>query len=323
MQTALKTRLLGAAVLVALAVIVVPLFFSGEPSGGGSQSISLDIPQPPDEELQTRTLSVAPPADTATTAKSATPAASNAGLATVNIPSRVPPEVNPVAGGETQAADDTATAAASTPPAAEETQTTTPPTVAADKPKAEEKPPTATPGKAANGRYQVSLGAYAKKSNAQRLVAKVAKLGYQARVSATRIGGKPAARVDVGPFDSRASAEAARLKLHAALPRAPAKLVSTPSDQQDDAPTKALPDNRAGGWAVQVVAYDKRKDADKLRDRLRKAGFDSYVDDVVSGGNTLWRVRVGPLTQRDDAVSALKRIKSKFSRLGGVVVTVP
>lgn len=312
MQPALKTRLLGAAVLIALAVIVVPLFFSGEPSGDGSQSISLDIPQTPDQKLETRTLDVAPPSESGSSGSSASasmPSTGSQGLATVNVPSKVPKEVDT---GMPSASSD-----------AEQDTTPEPTSQPATPPATTDADATAHPGRAANTRYQVSLGAYTKKQNAEQLVAKVGKLGYQARVSSVSIGGIPAARVDVGPFDSRASAEAARLKLHAELPRAPARLVSAPTDQQDNAPAKALPKDRAGGWAVQVVAYSKQADAKQLRDRLRKAGFDSYVDKVASGGSTLWRVRVGPLAKRSDAVSALARIKSHFSRLDGVVVTVP
>ncbi|HET7268769.1 MAG TPA: SPOR domain-containing protein [Oleiagrimonas sp.] len=320
MQPALKTRLLGAAVLIALAVIVVPLFFSGEPSGDGSQNISLDIPQPPDQKLQTRTLSVAPPSESGSSAVATTHSTGSQGLATVNVRSKVPPEVD--------------TGMPSTPPDAvesaahgEDTQADAAPESSAAPTKTavakSDADATEHPGRAANARYQISLGAYTKKDNAEDLVAKVGQLGYEASVSSVSIGGIPASRVDVGPFDSRARAEAARLKLHAQLPRAPAKLVSAPTDQHDNAPAKALPADQAGGWAVQVVAYSKQADATQLRDRLRKAGFDSYVDKVQSSGRSLWRVRVGPLAQRDDAVSTLARIKSHFSRLNGVVVTLP
>lgn len=321
MQPALKTRLLGAFVLIALAVIVVPLFFSGKPGGDGNQSISLDIPQTPDQALQTRTLSV--------TASAQTPASTTAAdnkLATVDIPSRVPPEAMPES-TQPQVAEQ-ADSTSVRQPASESKAAATPPVVdktSEAKPKAatpdEAKAATADPGRAAVGNYQISLGAYANKSNAEKLVAKVRKLGYPVQLNGVNVNGKPAARVDVGPFDSRATAERARLKLHAALPRAPAKLVSAPTDQ--NAPAKALPKHQVGGWAVQVVAYSKRADADKLRDRLRKAGFDSYVDDVKSGGQTLWRVRVGPMTQHDNAVSTVQHIKSKFSRLKAVVVSVP
>ncbi|HET7663026.1 MAG TPA: SPOR domain-containing protein [Rhodanobacteraceae bacterium] len=310
MQPALKTRLLGAAVLIALAVIVVPLFFSGKPGGDGSQSISLDIPQTPDQALQTRTLSVA------TSPQPASTAAPDDHLARVNIPSRVPPEVVPDQSTAQQgtAEMDRATTTATEPASVAKSKAASP-----DDTKAAE----ANPGRAAVANYHINLGAYANKNNAEKLMAKVSKMGYPVQLSGVSIDGKPGARVDVGPFSSRATAERARLKLHAALPRAPAKLVSAPTDQQDNAPARAQPKHQAGGYAVQVVAYSKRADADNLRDRLRKAGFDSYVDDVKSGNQTLWRVRVGPMTQHDDAASTAKRITSKFSRLKAVVVTVP
>lgn len=335
MQPALKTRLIGAFVLVALIVIVVPLFFSGEPSAeNGGQNISLDIPPPPDQKLQTRTMSVSPQA-TAGTASSAPPPASGDRLATVNIPSRVPPEVmtqadstpTASAGGQSVSAGTTAASA----DAAESADNAAPaqpkavPQPAESKPvKAAAKPePTSEPGRAAKARYSINLGAYADQNNAKQLMAKVRKLGYPVQLSGTNIGGKPAARVEAGPFDSRAAAEAARLKLGQALPHAPAKLHTVASSQTGDAPAKALSPGRAGGWAVQLVAYSKQADADRLRDRLRKAGFDGYVDSVRSGGHTLWRVRVGPRTQRADAESLRGNIQAKFPHLKGVVVSVP
>ncbi len=323
MHPALKTRLLGAVVLIALLVIVVPLFFSGKPGGGGSQSISLDIPQAPDETLRTRTLSVAPPSARTT----ASAPVSNDRLATVDIASRVPPEVRPDAAPEQPAAQPAPDAASSgeTEPARQAAAPS-----AAGQPSAgaaeADAAPEDDPGRAAVGRYLVTLGAYADKANAADLMAKVEKLGYPVQLQGVDIDGKPAARVNVGPFDSRAAAESARLKLASALPHAPAELLSSPADQGSNAParpSRAPAADRAGGWAVQVVAYSKRADADRLRDKLRAAGFDGYVDDVKSGGQTLWRVRVGPQARRSDALSVQKRLKGKFPRLNGVVVSVP
>ena len=57
----LKTRLLGAAVLIALAVLFVPMFFSSSPPApGGDQAVNLAIPPAPDRDLQTRTMSLSP-----------------------------------------------------------------------------------------------------------------------------------------------------------------------------------------------------------------------------------------------------------------------
>ena len=64
----MKTRLLGAFVLVALLVIFVPMFFSSNPSPtatAGDQSVSLAIPPAQDSSLQTRTMSLTPGAPAA------------------------------------------------------------------------------------------------------------------------------------------------------------------------------------------------------------------------------------------------------------------
>jgi cell division septation protein DedD len=103
----LKSRLLGAAVLIALAVLFVPMFFSGKPPAAGDQSVYLAIPQAPDRELQTKTMSLNPDAPIsapATTAAQppvpAAPGASSDQLATVDIGSRRPRDVetDPLAG---------------------------------------------------------------------------------------------------------------------------------------------------------------------------------------------------------------------------------
>ena len=75
----MKTRLLGAAVLVALMVLFVPMFFSSTPpTPGGDQAVNLAIPPAPDRDLQTRTMSLTPdqPAG-AVTAANATPVSSD------------------------------------------------------------------------------------------------------------------------------------------------------------------------------------------------------------------------------------------------------
>src|SRR5690242_20078565 len=98
----LKTRLLGAFVLIALAVLFVPMFFSSTPpSAAGDQAVSLAIPPAPDRDLQTRTMSLDPnaPASSGTAApvipartQSSAPASSDR-LATVDIASRRPHDV--------------------------------------------------------------------------------------------------------------------------------------------------------------------------------------------------------------------------------------
>lgn len=338
MDPAFKTRMIGAIVLVAVAVIVVPMFFPGTPPGGGKeQTLSLDIPAAPGGQMQSRTLSVAPAASR-TAAPAASASAGSDHVATLNLASKVPQDVHPERDAAPKAATtpasppSSAAAAAAAKPVATPPAATPAPTPVARKPAPKKPaatpapaqkpapPPAATPGTAAHGHYSISLGAYGDRHNAARLMARVKALGYPVQVSGVRVGGKPAAKVVAGPFASRAAAEAARLKIRASIPGVPTALSAGASDQHGDAAPTALPAGRAGGWAVQLGAFSRRGDADGLRDRLRKAGYDGYVDSVTSAGRKLWRVRVGPETERSAAETLRNEIKDKM-KLDGVVVT--
>jgi cell division septation protein DedD len=326
----LKTRLLGAAVLIALAVLFVPMFFSSAPpTSDAEQSVSLEIPPAPDRELQSRTLSVAPNAAQApvTGAQTQNPSpsgtsapASSDKLASLDIASRKPPEAMP---------EDLATKPSAAPAT---------PAVATPRPSAPVKPAPALPaGTAARGNFTINLSAYADRGKADALVQKVRGLGFPVSSSASNQAGKSLTRVTAGPFESRAAAEAARLKITSAVPGVPASLSAGSASQQGDVAAKApaaspaapsaspavVTATRAGGFAVQLGAFSSEADAGKLRDRLRAAGFPGYVDSVASSsGSKLWRVRAGPQTQRDDALRLRDQVKAKLG-VDGVVVGAP
>lgn len=331
MEPALKTRLIGAAVLVALAVIIVPMFFSGQsPKPGNGKSVSLALPPSPDQELTTRTMSVASPPAAASVATATSSPADSDHLATVDIPSRKPKDVHPE--NDVTATPAPAKAAPSGDQAKATPSGTKPkpkPAPAANKPaskaastKPAVKQPASAPGKAAHGAYMISLGAYSNSANARDLLRRVHALHYPVHADKVTIGDKIGARISVGPFATRAAAETARLRLKQSIPSAPAKLEAATSDQHGDAPASAMPAGRAGGWAVQLGAYSHKADAQALDRKLHATGFDGYIDSVQSGGRTLWRVRVGPQTQRADAEKLRDEVKAKL-KMAGVVVTVP
>ena len=54
METALKQRLVGAAVLVALAVIFLPMLIQGPAPESGAADVSLDVPPQPGGDFETR-----------------------------------------------------------------------------------------------------------------------------------------------------------------------------------------------------------------------------------------------------------------------------
>lgn len=342
----MKTRLLGAAVLIALAVLFVPMFFSSTPPApGGDQAVSLAIPPAPDRDLQTRTMSLAPDATAAGAASAASapspsaPPASSDRLATVNIGSSRPRDVetDPEAGKPPQPTTVTIGSGTSpsqpvipqqtTPtPTSANTATapaTKPQTVAiAPPPKPVAAAPTAAP---ARGNYTLNLSAYASAAGAASLERRVRALGYPVSGHAITQAGQPRTLVTAGPFETRAAAEAARLKITQSIPGVPARLEQDASRESSAAATStpaATSTAKAGGWAVQLAAMSEQADANALRDKLRANGFDGFVDSVQSGGRRLWRVRAGPQTQRADAQRVHDQIKAKLG-IDGNVVPVP
>lgn len=274
----MNTRLLGAAVLIALAVLLVPMFFSGKPPAPGDQTVNLAIPQAPDRELQTRTMSLNPDgtgnAGNATTVQPAAPAAPGASsdrLATVNIGSNRPRDVEtdpqahqapqpttvttgtgasptqPVIPMQGKSAPTSAAPAPTPPSAPAPTVAKTPAapapaperTTAPAKPTAVAAAPTpapASPAPAAQGSYRLNLSAYASAANAAALQRKVQALGYPASSHVVTQAGKQLTQVMAGPFETRTAAEAARLKIAQTVPSVQPHLAQT---ADDEAPARA------------------------------------------------------------------------------------
>ncbi len=74
------------------------------------------------------------------------------------------------------------------------------------------------------------------------------------------------------------------------------------------------------GWAVQVGSFSKHKNAASLRKELRRAGFPAFEERVVSGGQQIFRVKVGPAENRERA-EALQAMLRKQKGLNGIVVS--
>ena len=320
MDLSLKQRLLGAAVLIALAVIFVPMFMSGSApqKSAEMETSNLAIPPAPDREFDKRVLSVDPAAT-----NPVAPGVADTGKPAVGSSAVDPQQVAPAPVAPTPAAP----AAPIAPPAAPApaplatTHVATPPKPmpVAETPKPLEAA-RLVPGQAASGRYYVNLGVYASGRNAQDLVANLKKGGFTASTEPAEYQGKPAERVRVGPFADRAAAEATRLRIKQSHPSVPGSVTQFAEDAKVDAPASAVPAGRAGAWAVQLGALKTVEDANKLRDRIKNAGFVAFVDKMDANGTTLWRVRAGPEVDRAAAEKLRAGIKDKL-KLDGMIVT--
>ena len=336
MDAALKQRLLGAAVLIALAIIFVPMFFSGTPPKSENTTQNLNIPPAPERNFETRNLSVDPPKPGAVP----TPAPS-----TPSTTAPAPADGNKVAAVDTGApatfeAPDSATKPA---PAAKPTTTASNPPPVPATPASAPQPATPPPAPAtqADGRYLVNLGVYADTDHASALVDKMKKLGYPAFAEATEYQGKSAQRVRVGPYSDRAAAENVRLKIKQADAKVPSSIVQTGDPDKPTAaetakpasanakpaaeaaaPAPNLPANRAGAYVVQAGAFKSEDEANKLRDRLRNGGVAAFVEKSSDGDTTFWKVRAGPYADRSGADAAVSTLKQKF-QVAAIVKTQP
>ncbi|RUM53478.1 MAG: hypothetical protein DSY87_03555 [Methylococcus sp.] len=79
---------------------------------------------------------------------------------------------------------------------------------------------------------------------------------------------------------------------------------------------------RLTAWVIQVGSFSKAENANRLRDKLRHAGFPAYVESGNGTASTLFRVRVGPELDQDRARIQRDQISTKFS-IKAIVVSYP
>ncbi len=75
-------------------------------------------------------------------------------------------------------------------------------------------------------------------------------------------------------------------------------------------------------FALQVGTFGTTENAEKMRDKLRKAGYTTFVHEVQSKGKTSYKVRVGPELE----YSVLEKIKkdvNKSMKIDGYIVNHP
>lgn len=320
MDPQLKQRLIGAAVLVLLAIVFVPMVLDGT-STPDSQTIDLTIPPSPDRAMETRVVPLDPAAlpQPAPAAPPLSDAITTVDTGAAPRPDAVDAAATPGGAPAGTAATGAAAPLATPPPAAAPATAAAAPTTAAPAPAA----PTAVPAAVAGGRYAVSFGSYARPENAQALVESLKKSRVPAYAESVEVNGQAGMRVRAGPYADRTQAEQVRLVARQARPDVPGSIVEVDAaPAAPAAPAAASAPAAVTGWSVQVGAYRDQADATAQRDTLRAGGFAAYVDVLRAEGGTLYRVRVGPEAQRANADKLRDTLRAKFG-LNGNVVTQP
>ena len=312
MDIALKQRLVGASVLIALAVLVLPMLLGGRPEDGAVETQKIELPpQPDDLDFQTRRYPLgeghaprppeeAPPPDE--------PAKESPGaVAHVEVQPRVREDALQIAEAPAeQAPADAAesdTARAGTP---EESSAPVP-------------VPDIEPAEVAadGGRYIVQVASFGSLDNARRLAGTLRDYGYGVLSDTVSSDVGTMHRVRVGPFDTEAAANNAVATLRNQIADVKPRVMDLRPDQAAQVTTPSDPLVR---WVVQVGSFSSSDNADKLVGRLRDEGLSAYKETVTSSGSTIYRVRAGPYVDRDESIRVNALIKERLS-LEGVVMS--
>lgn len=79
-----------------------------------------------------------------------------------------------------------------------------------------------------------------------------------------------------------------------------------PKPESAVAPAPVVPDV---GWSVQVGSFASRSNADGMLKRLKDMGYSSFIYRNAAENPPLFRVRVGPFTDQDEAKATALRLR--------------
>lgn len=221
MDQALKQRLIGAAIIIAVVVLVVPIFLEGPGERDGARDI--ELPDTPELERESRLLPLAedPPSEPEPVQRDVEPRP-RAGEPVRRTPAE-PDEVivpeQPVSDPEPQVEQQAASQPVEQEPVEPQAVEELPESVAPE-PEPEPTPePAPTPQEPAEreGSHAVQVGAFGSEDNAMALRDRIREAGFPAYVELYSGGAQTVYRVRVGPAVDRRSAEGLAQRLGAEM----------------------------------------------------------------------------------------------------------
>ncbi|MEN5367610.1 SPOR domain-containing protein [Stenotrophomonas sp. TWI273] len=338
MDTPLKQRLIGAIVLVALAVIFLPMLVKGPAPDSGVANVPISAPAAPsDGQFETRELPLVAPTGGATGLRSGAsttqPLADSAALAADPAPADTSPAVaagNYAVSFGAYATEADADRVIASLKSAQLAGFREPATI--------------------NGRqaWRVRVGPYADRALAEAgrlqavkvrndVKAEVITLDARADTAVAATPAGPAPAPSAAPAaSSAAAAPAGNTVKTESLPAEPVAAAkpepkpAAPKPEPKPAPAPnpetavaapaapAAPAASSVGFAVQLGAFGQAAEANALRDKVRAAGFSAFVEQVRTDKGTLNRVRVGPVANRADAENLKAQVAAKVGVAGMV-----
>ncbi|MDX2427628.1 MAG: SPOR domain-containing protein [Xanthomonadales bacterium] len=331
MDKALKQRLVGASVLIILAVIVLPMLLSGRSDRLKHESNQIELPPKPEElSIKTRRFPVGIPNKPSSAAKQVaddagealsleSPPTDGPELASVNTETEIPvpqPETDMVEAQEPGTDVDGVTTSGLEPveeQAPADTVVKSPEvtsiTLSSGKPESLDLIQ-AVKGSEAASRYLVQVASFSNERNANVLADLLEAENLPVLMDVVDRPAGRMYRVRVGPYAKRSEADSLVSSLSAKMTDLTPRVLDLRPDESAPVSTPSDPLVR---WVVQVGSFSQEKSAKDLVAKLRLAGLSAFSEKVSSSAGTTYKVRIGPELDRDKATELVRKVKSEHN----------
>jgi len=315
MDNVLKRRLLGATILIALAVIFVPMLLVEPDAVEPGEQGDFNLPAMPESAREVRRIPLdpetarVPPPETSAEAQQPEPA-----------------EPTPRPEGETPSdeivlrpdlAGQADPVTADPPASSGADDSASEPTGAGVAPRNEPTAGgTASGSEAALGDWIVQVASFGSEMSAEEVRQRLETLGHIVRRDQLVRGDTLLYRLRTGPYPSEAAAETARAQIEATVRGV------DPVVRRLDGALGGQAQDRAAGFVVQVGLFASAENAESETGRLTKLGFEAFKLAEQVSGREITRVLVGPVPERAQA-EALRLRLDEEAGVEGFVVSYP
>jgi len=329
MDKALKQRLVGASVLIILAVIILPMLLSGRSDRLKHESSQIELPPKPDElSIETRRFPVGVPSKPVPAAE------------------QKPAEYKEPDNREQTQTDRIDLASSTTEEQAAALQTETDSdksrlaVTTADNVQIAQGEPAQTPAPAdavehtpkvtsiilksgkeesldvsqvvaeseITPRYLVQVASFSNERNANALADLLKAENLPVLMDVVDRPAGRMYRVRVGPYAKRPDADALVASLRTKMSDLTPRVLDL---RPDDSAPVSTPSDPLVRWVVQVGSFSKSKSAQDLVAKLRLAGLSAFSEKVTSATGTVYKVRIGPELDREKAAELAQKVKTE------------
>lgn len=331
MDKALKQRLVGASVLIILAVIVLPMLLSGRSDRLKQESRQIELPPKPDElSIETRRFPVGVPARPVSNSEQGAVENEGSGrpeqLQTdsteiVSDSIEMPSVVEQQGTDNVEIPDPGSTPDVELESAGDSIETPAMLTAESEEPAVTSVTPSSVPEKTTDAsppverdgdtpRYLVQVASFSNEKNANALAGLLKAENLSVLMDVVDRPAGRMYRVRVGPYAKRPEADAIVSSLRRKMTELNPRVLDLRPDESAPVSTPSDPLVR---WVVQVGSFSSSKSAQDLVARLRLEGLSAFSEKVSSATATAYKVRIGPELDRDKATEMARKVKAEHN----------